>query len=255
VPAVLLVAVVAGVLIADPNTRSSIIATFSSVLPPLQDLSSSVIDEARRDAAPVSILGVLALLWGTSRFAVAFQDAVSRVAGTTSRRSFLRSNLDALVAVVVFVLAVLATTIIAGVSAFLDAAAAIGTIPFLDRGVGFALGIVPLIAAMVAVAIVYRIVPLPRPRWRSLILPAAVVGAVLTVLARIFIFISPKLIGVAALLGTLASVFAALAWLSLSFQALLLGMAWTADRDAPQPRLRVEPAPETVPPEGPASEV
>ena len=54
----------------------------------------------------------------------------------------------------------------------------------------------------------------------------------LTILLRVFVFVAPRLIGAAALLGTLASVFAALAWLSLSFQALLLGAAWTAQRQA-----------------------
>ena len=33
------------------------------------------------------------------------------------------------------------------------------------------------------------------------------------------------------LLGTIAAVFAALAWLSLSFQAILLGAAWVGDRE------------------------
>ena len=60
------------------------------------------------------------------------------------------------------------------------------------------------------------------------------VGLVLTVLARVFVFISPRLIGAAALLGTVASIFAALAWLSLSFQTLLIGAAWMAERDAPR---------------------
>ena len=46
----------------------------------------------------------------------------------------------------------------------------------------------------------------------------------------LFAFLAPRLIGAAALLGTLATVFAALAWLALSFQALLLGAAWVRDR-------------------------
>jgi uncharacterized BrkB/YihY/UPF0761 family membrane protein len=50
------------------------------------------------------------------------------------------------------------------------------------------------------------------------------------VLARVFVFVAPRLIGAAALLGTLATAFAALAWLALSFQAVLLGAAWVRDR-------------------------
>jgi membrane protein len=232
VPAVLLVAGVAGVFITDPATRASVVDTVSGVFPPLRELATSVLDEASRESAPVSILGLVTLLWGASRFAVAFQDAIARVTGGTRRRSFLRSNAGAFGAVLLLVLAILASTILAGLSAFLDAGQSIGIVAVLDRGVGLALGILPILAAIVAVAVVYRFVPVFRPGWRSVLVPAVVVGLVLTGLARVFVFISPRLIGAAALLGTLASVFAALAWLSLSFQALLIGAAWMAERNA-----------------------
>jgi uncharacterized BrkB/YihY/UPF0761 family membrane protein len=47
----------------------------------------------------------------------------------------------------------------------------------------------------------------------------------LLLLARLFVFLAPRLIGAAAVLGTLATVFAALAWLAVAFQAVLLGAA------------------------------
>jgi len=46
----------------------------------------------------------------------------------------------------------------------------------------------------------------------------------------VFIYVAPRLIGAAAFLGTLATVFAALAWLGLSFQAILFGAAWIRER-------------------------
>jgi uncharacterized BrkB/YihY/UPF0761 family membrane protein len=67
---------------------------------------------------------------------------------------------------------------------------------------------------------------------------------VLTVVARLFVFLAPRLIGAAALLGTLATAFAALAWLALSFQAILLGAAWVrdrADRITPEGARSLEP--------------
>jgi len=231
VPAVVLIAVVAGVFVADPATRESVVGTIASVLPPVADVASAVADEVAKNAAPGSVLGVIALLWGASRFAVAFQDAMARVTGGVRRRSFLRSNLDALVAVLVLVAAILGSALLAGVTAFLDLGQRFPSIAVVDRALGVAFGVLPIVVAVVAVAAVYRIVPIPSPAWRSLILPAAVVGLVLTVLLRLFVFIAPRLIGAAALLGTLASVFAALAWLALSFQALLLGAAWMADRE------------------------
>ena len=65
---------------------------------------------------------------------------------------------------------------------------------------------------------------------RRSIVPGVAAGLALTVLARLFVFVAPRLIGAAAFIGTLATAFAALAWLGLSFQALLFGAAWVRDR-------------------------
>jgi uncharacterized BrkB/YihY/UPF0761 family membrane protein len=225
---------VAGVVIADPATRASVVGTIATVLPPVRELATAVADEVAKNAAPGSILGAIALIWGASRFAVAFQDAIARVTGGLRRRSVLRSNLQALVAVLLLVGAILGSTLVAGVSAFLDLGSSLPDVAVVGRALGVAFGVLPVVVAIGAVAMVYRIVPIPRPSWRAIGVPALAVGVVLTFLLRLFVFVAPRLIGAAALLGTLASVFAALAWLSLSFQAVLLGAAWTAERDADQ---------------------
>ena len=79
---------------------------------------------------------------------------------------------------------------------------------------------------VVAVAIAYRVLPPKAPRWRSALPPAFLVGIVITVLTQIFTFLVPFLVGAAAIAGSLASAFIALAWLSFSFQALLYGAAF-----------------------------
>jgi uncharacterized BrkB/YihY/UPF0761 family membrane protein len=83
-------------------------------------------------------------------------------------------------------------------------------------------------------------------------LPAILVGIVLTVLVQGFVFLAPRLIGSAALLGTIAVVFAALAWFSLSFQALLIGAAWVREREpgAPPVDAAATPPDEPAPPTG-----
>jgi membrane protein len=230
VPAVLLIAGFVGLLVADPVTREALIETVVGVLPPMRDLVEVVLTEVARDAAPVSILGAVALVWGTSRFVVAFQGAIARVMGGDRRRGLLASNLVALGAVVLMIAAILLSSVLSGVLAFLEAAEASGVIPFLGDALGLALGLLPVLATMGAVILVYRAVPVPAPRWRAVLVPGIGVGLLLTILARLFVYLAPRLIGSAALLGTLATVFAALAWLALSFQALLLGAAWVKDR-------------------------
>jgi len=232
VPGVFLAAGIAGIVVQDPATRAGIVDTIAGVVPPLRDVATVVLGEASRTAAPVSVLGFVVLLWGASRFVVAFQEAIQRVMGGNRRRSLVRQNIAAFGAVLLVIAAIVAATVVAGVAAFLDAGESVGIVALVDTGIALLLGILPVFATLGAVALVYRLVPLPKASWRAVGAPAIAAGLALTIFARVFVFVAPRLIGAAALLGTLASVFAALAWLSLSFQALLLGAAWTADREA-----------------------
>ena len=79
---------------------------------------------------------------------------------------------------------------------------------------------------VVAVTIAYRVLPPKAPRWRSILPPAVLVGIAITLLTQLFTALVPFLVGAAAIAGSLASAFVALAWLSFSFQALLYGASW-----------------------------
>jgi membrane protein len=228
----LLLAGVVGLVFADPVARASAVAVVVGVLPPLRDLIESVLAEAARAAAPVSIVGAVILVWGTSRFVVSFEDAIARVMGGDRRRGFFISNLAALGAVVLMIAAIVLSTLLSGVRAFIDAGVQSGVLGVLGDVVGIALTLLPVIVTIGATTLVYRIVPVQSPPWRAVLVPGLAAGLALTVLASIFAFVAPRLIGAAAFIGTLATVFAALAWLSLSFQALLFGAAWVRDRAA-----------------------
>jgi membrane protein len=230
VPGVLLLAGVTGLFVADPVDRARVVDVLAGVLPPLRDLITAVLDEVAAEAGPVSILGAIVLIWGTSRFAVAFDDGIARVMGGSRSRGLLRRNLGALAAVGLMIGAILLSTVLSGVLAFLEAAATAGVIPFVGLAFSIGLGVLPVLLTMAATTLVYRVVPVPSPPRRAIVAPGVVVGLALTVLARLFAYVAPQLIGAAALLGTLATVFAALAWLGLSFHALLIGAAWVRDR-------------------------
>jgi uncharacterized BrkB/YihY/UPF0761 family membrane protein len=45
------------------------------------------------------------------------------------------------------------------------------------------------------------------------------------------VFLAPRLVGAAALAGSLATAFIALAWLSFTFQAVLYGASWVRVRE------------------------
>lgn len=226
----LLLAGVVGLVYADPTERAGVVAVLAGVLPPMRDLIETVLSEVARDAAPVSILGGIALIWGTSRFVVGFEGAIARVMGGEQRRGILVSNLAAIGAVVLMIAVIPATAVLSAMAAFLEAGEQLGIIQMAGAALSVALGILPVVATLFSMVLVYRIVPRPTPRWHAVIVPGIAVGLTLTVVARLFAFLAPRLIGAAALIGTLATVFAALAWLAISFQAILIGAAWVRDR-------------------------
>jgi uncharacterized BrkB/YihY/UPF0761 family membrane protein len=85
--------------------------------------------------------------------------------------------------------------------------------------------------SVAAMVLIYRALPPKPPHWGSLIVPAVIVGIAIVVLSQVFTFLVPRLVGVAALAGSIASAFVALAWLSFTFQALLYGAAWVRVRE------------------------
>jgi uncharacterized BrkB/YihY/UPF0761 family membrane protein len=88
----------------------------------------------------------------------------------------------------------------------------------------------PLVTAAVvvtAVATLYRVVPNTDVPYSVLRLPALVSGLVLTGLTELLVYLTPLLTGALSLFGGVAAVFAALAWLRLAFEVVLVGASWT----------------------------
>src|SRR6266508_717664 len=93
--------------------------------------------------------------------------------------------------------------------------------------------------------------------WRALVQPAIAVAVVLWAFTNAFVLIQARLVGSLELFSGFAFVLATMIWLSIGFQVLLLGAAWTHVRepDAVQARdLPVQamdpstPGPEDSPP-------
>jgi len=230
VPLALLAAGLVGLLVSDHVVRDDVVRTIADVLPPLRGLLSLILAEAAESAPTISIAGAVALVWGGSRFLLAFEDAMSRVTGGPRTRGVLRRNALGIGAAIVLVTAVLLGVLVAGVAEFLDAAADQHAPVVISIAASLALALLPLGLALGAMALVFRFIPDRRPSWRATSSPALVVALAVTAVARIFVFIAPRLIGAAATIGTIATAFAALAWLGLTFQAILLGAAWVGER-------------------------
>jgi membrane protein len=242
VPAIVFTTALAGLAISDPAQRASAVAAISTVAPPLHEIVDAILAQASANPGAIGIIGIATLVWGASRFVLSLADAVERVMGRTSRRGLVTRNAAAIVAVLLLALAIVGAATLAGIASFLDAAEANGVLAFVSGALRIALGLAPPIATAGAIILVYRIVPVPSPSWRAVWLPGLGVGLALTLLVQVFVFIAPRLIGAAAVLGAIAAVFATLAWLALSFQAVLLGAAWVAERESASAARADDPA-------------
>jgi YihY family inner membrane protein len=230
IPASLLVVGLAGVISGDPTVRASVVDVLSTAFPPLADLIEGSLDALTAGAAFTSVLGILGLTWTVSQLYGALDVAFARIFSIDPERDIVRRTARGFLVVGILVVAIVGFIVISGISAALDA---IGPgLPFVGQISDIA-GSLPVLALLSvgATVIVYRVLPPRPPAWRAILVPAVIVGLAIVVLSQIFTFLVPRLVGVAALAGSLASAFVALAWLSFGFQALLYGAAWVRVRD------------------------
>ena len=231
VPAALLIIGVAGLVLGNRVEEIDLDALAEWLPEPLTETVATLVDQLARDAAALSLIGLIGVAWGVSRFNAALERALSRVFHEAPRRGIVGRTVFSLLAVVALLAAVVAGIVAtAGVSILEEwIRARDGPLVELLPARLISTGIMSLLVAF-GVAAVYRYVPTARPSWTATSLPAIAVGLAVTILTQLFVFLAPRLIGAAVVLGSAATIFAALAWFSLVFQALLLGAAWTAER-------------------------
>jgi membrane protein len=235
------VVAVVGFFVKDPGRQAQIVDAIAAQVPPLRDLLVRTLSAITEGATEVSIVGLLALVWGASRFARALDASFGRVFNRTPERSLLKRSLLGVASVVILLLAVTVALGLASVASFV--VADLGAPIFLPNLVrlGIINPLITVVVTAVGVAAVYRFIPAHHPRWRSIRLPAGVVGVAGALFTQVFAFIAPRLIGIAALYGAIAAVFAVLAWLSILAQILLLGLVWVRFREEGWPE-RARPA-------------
>lgn len=222
---------VAGLLVGDPAVQAQLGATLGAVVPPLADLVDLALESLTRGAALTSIIGVVGLIWTVSQFYVTIDVAFARIFTDRPERDLVRRTARGFVWVAGLVGAVVA--LIVGGSLAAAAEALLPTTTTALTAFGRVLSSLPVVVfvTIVVVLAMYRIVPPRSPSLRAATPPAVAAGLAIVGLAQLFLFAAPRVVGVAALAGPLATAFIALAWLSFSFQALLLGAAWVRVRD------------------------
>ncbi len=231
-PGLLLMLSLVGLVVDDPSIREQVVAAIARAVPPLEEVARQAFEQVSAGAVPTGVVAIVGLLWGSSRFYAALDFALSRVFRTARPRSGLERTVRGLLVSALIVATPIAALVAGSIASWLlDIAPGGSEIGGLAR-TAFQLAS-PLASFLLFVAgagLVYRFVPATLVPARVLLPPALLAGLVLALIAQAFTFIAPRLVGVAALFGALVAVFAILAWLSISFNVLLLGASWTRVR-------------------------
>jgi membrane protein len=232
IPTTLLVLGVGGWLAAgSPAATERLVRVLLAAFPPLTDLINGAVTAIGEGAALTSLIGVVGVIWTVSQLYGALDVAFARIFAEAPERDIVRRTARGLLVVALIGAAIVAFVVLVSLAHLVDAVAPT-EVPIASLIVA-TMRSIPFLAAIAILVLMatYRTLPPTAPRWRSTFLPAIVVGAVIVILSQVFTALVPRLVGVAALAGTLASAFIALAWLSFTFQALLYGAAWVRVRD------------------------
>ena len=230
-PSILLIIAVVGVLLGDPDRLAAMAANLSVNFPPLAGFFKEALASFAHGAITYSVVGVVAIVWGASRFYQSLDDAMARIFESKRRRDPLQRGLRGVFSVVLLAAGV------GGVIAVSHAATSIGAdgLPGIALGSGLLSSTIGgLLASVVlfsgGIAIIYRIVPTNQPGWQMIGRPALVVGTFAAILTAVFTVLTPQIVGSLQVYGAFVAVFAAMIWLSFVSQALLIGAAWVHRR-------------------------
>ena len=80
-----------------------------------------------------------------------------------------------------------------------------------------------LIVLILVVLAIYLLIPAAPPSWRAALPAAILAGLGIGLLTQLFGLLTPWLVGGLLAFGVIATVFAALIWLNLSYQMLCMG--------------------------------
>jgi membrane protein len=241
IPTTLLVLGVAGWITAgNPEASARVANALIQAFPPLAELINGAVEAMSHGAALTSLIGVVGVIWTVSQLYGALDVAFARIFAEAPERDIVRRTARGFLVVVLIGGAIVAFVVFVSLAGLIDAFLP-GEMPIASLTISV-VGSIPFLAlvASIVVLVVYHELPPTRPRWRSALVPAIVVGIAIVILSQIFVALVPRLVGVAALAGSLASAFIALAWLSFTFQALLYGAAWVRVRDEAADRVASE---------------
>jgi membrane protein len=225
IPATLLILGIAGFFIADAEVRTDLVRQIAAMVPPLEEFITLALDQLAAGAVAVSVIGLIGFAWTASQFYGQLDHAFALIFHSPTRRDPIERTIRGLLAVGLIIALFI---VLLGVSlATTDQSGWV--VRALDRILGTIGPLLGIVLVPSAVALIYRVVPTESVPWRAIVAPAIAVAVLEGLLTTLYVFIAPYLAS-PRIFGPFFTVFATLAWLSWTFQILLIGAAWTREQ-------------------------
>jgi membrane protein len=228
IPLAIFASGVIGILVKDPASQEAITDFLAGLAPPLASFLDTAIGDLANASTSLTIIGLVGAAWGATRLYASVELGIQAMFTGVKARSLVAKTLRRAVFIAVIAGLIAATIVAATVgSIVLDKATTTGVLAVVQSVVLFAL---PYALAVLAIFVVYLVVPPVRPPRSALWLPSIGVGVLIVAITQVFTIVAPRLVVANPFYGTLGTVFVALAWLNLVSMILLIGAAWVRVR-------------------------
>jgi len=229
VPLTILTVSILGFVLNSQDVRNDIVNRVLDVVPLSETDGRSAVEAALNSvksiSGPVAAFGVIGTLWTASAVFASIRKALNRVWGVDEHRPFAQQKLIDFAQVGLLGSILLSSLILTGVLRAVRALAPNNAGPLAGRSPLWEIPpvLLPAVLTFVTFALLYRIVPAARPRWRDE-LPGALIATLLfEVLKNSFAFYVANFNNFDVVYGSLAGVLLFLFFTYLSSGILLIG--------------------------------
>jgi len=228
IPLAIFASGVIGLLVQDPAAQERITDFLTGIAPPLASFLDTAIGDLANASTSLTIIGLIGAAWGATRLYASVELGIEAIFIGIKARSLVaktfRRALFILVIAGLLALAIIAATV---GSIVLGRSTATGLLAVVQSVVLF---VIPYAISVLAIFVVYLVVPPVRPPRSALWPPAIGAGLLMVAITQVFTLIAPRLVSANPFWGTLGTVFVSLAWLNLVAMVLLIGAAWVRVR-------------------------
>lgn len=229
VPLIILVVSVIGFFLSSTTVRNDIINRVFDVVPLDPTTGRSAVNKALNNvnsvSAPIAVLSLVATLWTASSVFASIRKALNRVWAISEHRPFAQQKMVDIAQVGLLGAILLSSLILTGVLRAIRQLTPDSAGPLASRSPLWEIPpiVLPGVLTFVTFALLYRIVPAARPRWRDA-LPGALVATLLfEALKNGFAFYVANFNNFDVIYGSLGVVLLTLLFAYLSSAILLIG--------------------------------